>query len=100
VQNHTIGPGFRGLVRRTLLLNFGILLSALAMGLLSGKASILGLVLGVVVTTAVLWCATFAISSFVWIGQVFWRPRVLDPKQRPRHAARAGGVRDEWLDGA
>jgi hypothetical protein len=99
VQTHGIGPGFRGLVRRTLLLNFGIVLSALAMGSLWGKASALGLALVVLVTTAVLWCATFAISSFVWIGQVFWRPRVPDAKQRPRHAVRAGGVRDEWLDG-
>jgi hypothetical protein len=99
VQTHAIGPGFRGLVRRTLLLNSGIVLSALAMGILWGKASAPGLVLLLVATTAVLWCATFAISAFVWIGQVFWRPRVLDSKQRPRRTTRAAGMHDEWLDG-
>jgi hypothetical protein len=95
-QAHAIGPGFRGLVHRTLLLNLGIFLSVLVMGMLGGDASALGLVL--LVTTAILWCATFAIAPFFWLGQVYWRRRELHRKQPPLHAIGAGGIRDEWLD--
>jgi hypothetical protein len=98
-QTHAFGPGFRGLVRRTMLLNLGIFLSALVMGMLWGKTSVLGLVLLLVVTSTVLWTITFAISSFVWIGQVFWKDRVLDPKPPRRRLPTARGVTDEWLDG-
>ena len=96
-QIDAIGPGFGGLVRRTLLLNFGIFLSVVVMGMLGGEPTALGVVL--VVTTAILWCATFAIAPFFWLGQVFWRRHVLRQKPPPPSTSGAGGIRDQWLDG-
>jgi hypothetical protein len=93
-----IGDGFHGLVRRTLLLNCGILLSTLVMGIFLDDRGFRGVVLLLLVTTAILWCATFAIAPLVWLWQVFGWPGARDSKPLRRQPPIADGVADEWLD--
>jgi hypothetical protein len=99
-QTHAIGPGFRGLVRRTCLLNLGMIVSVLALGMFLKPDGANGLVLLslLLVSSALLWTVTFAISSVVWICQVFWRGPVLDPKLHRSRLPGARGVSDRWLD--
>jgi hypothetical protein len=93
-----IGPGFRGLVRRTLLLNLGFAISALVMFVLLGQRSALLVAILLLVISAILWSATFAVSSFIWLGQAFCGQHAPRRKQLPRPSPMAAGVRDDWLD--
>ena len=96
-QFHAIGPGFGGLVRRTQLLNLGIFLSILAMAIVGGENTA-ALAFLLLVTTAILWCVTFAVAPFLWLGQVVFR-RKLAAKPQSRRSRVAGVMRDDWLDG-
>jgi hypothetical protein len=86
-----------GLVRKTVLLNLGIILSALAIAATLGRpAAFLIITILVPMVSIVLWAATFAISAFVSILRIFRRQDLWEP--RPQYQA-GTGVGDEWLDG-
>ena len=90
--------GFRGLVRKTALLNLGIILSALAIAASLGRpAAFLIIVVFVPMISIVLWAATFAVSAFVSLSRIFWEQGVRG--RRPRSHTGVGDVGDEWLDG-
>src|SRR4051812_43370017 len=89
-----------GLVRKTALLNLGILLSALAIGAYLGSpANFLILLFLVPMVSIVLWSATFAISAFVSLSRIFWEQGLRGTRRSPRHRTGGGGGGDPWLDG-
>ena len=100
-RTHTPVSGFRALVRKTALLNLGIVLSALvAWALLARPEEYLILPLLVLMVSIVLWSATFAISGCVSLYRVFWGPGKWVPRQPPPRLNGGGsiGVGDPWLD--
>jgi hypothetical protein len=92
--------GFPRLVRKTALLNLGMVLSCLAIGAHLGRpASLVILLLIVPMVSIILWSATFAISAFVALFRIFCGQGLRSSRQGPRPTAHGGGVGDEWLDG-
>jgi hypothetical protein len=92
--------GHEGLVRKTALLNLGVILSALVIGAsLGSRAIVLILLFLVPLISIVLWSTTFAISAFVSLARIFWGQGSRRSGAFPQHPAGRGGVRDEWLDG-
>jgi hypothetical protein len=91
-------PSFRAIVRKTALLNLGMILSGLAMAAYLGRADAAILIL-VGLMSVVLWAATFAISAFVTLARIFWMQGARAPRHRTARATSGGGLVDEWLDG-
>jgi hypothetical protein len=92
--------GHAGLIRKTALLNLGIILSALVMGAyLGSRVGLLILLCIVPLISIVLWSATFAISAFVLLIRIFWGQASRLPRSFPRYPTAESGVGDEWLDG-
>src|SRR4051794_3899391 len=92
--------GFGGLVRKTALLNLGIILSATAIAAtLRRPASFLIIAFVVPMVSVVLWATTFAISAFVSLCRIFWGQGLRGTRRSPRHLTGGGGVGDPWLDG-
>jgi hypothetical protein len=96
----TPSPSFRAIVRKSALLNLGMILSGLVMAAYLGRPDAfrsIGILMGLM--SVVLWAATFAISAFVRIARIFWMQGVRASRQPSAHATGGGGLVDEWLDG-
>ena len=91
---------FRGVVRRSALLNLVIVLTSLPFLLLAGgpRAVVpsLAIMAGI---TLVIWTATFALFSCFSIGRLLWTMFSSGTRGKPPVAARNVGVGDRWLDG-
>ena len=100
VPPSVFGSGFLGLVHRTALLNLGIMLSALAVGVFTdSRENFLILFVLLPSVSLVLWSATFALSSFAALGQVFRRQGSGAAQEPAGHSCRRGGLGDDWVDG-
>jgi len=91
---------FRGVVRRSALLNVVIVLTSLPVLLLAGglRAVVPTLVIMVGITLMI-WTATFALFSCFSIGRLLWTTFSSGTRRKPPVAARNVGVGDRWLDG-
>ena len=98
-DDHDIpSPNLRGLIRRSSLLNFGIILSALAFAAYHGMPATAVLVL-VALQSVVVWSATFVIWVVLTSVANFRRLGRLLTHRPGRRPAFAGDLADEWLDG-
>jgi len=92
--------GFREFVRKTALLNLGVVLSSLAIGAHPRRPSDFVILLFLATMVSIVaWSVTFAISALVSLSRVFRAQGTSGPRQSHRHPAGGGGVGDPWLDG-
>jgi hypothetical protein len=96
-----LGTGFRGVVRRSALLNLGIAVSALMIGAFAGRLALMLIVFRILpYLSLLLWAATFSLSGFAAILQVFRRENANPLRPLIPYAAPSrGGVPDRWIDG-
>jgi hypothetical protein len=90
----------RGLVRKTALLNLGIVATALPIAALTGDpmAFVVALVV-VALVSLVAWASTFAAFSFLSLARIFRAQAERRSLQAARRAEGRNGVADRWMDG-
>ena len=91
----------RRLVRKTLLLNVGIVLSGLATSAcLAGPATFPIVVVLLAGVSLALWAATFAfLSSMLLLRILVNQSRTMMPERLGHRVLGRSGVGDEWIDG-
>lgn len=91
--------GLRQLVRRTLLLNLGIIVSGMITAVYLGRPEGFVVIFALLaIVSVVVWSLAFAFRSFAILFQIFTNPLSL-PVSRPfQDHAPGSGVADRWLD--
>ena len=92
--------GFRGIVRKSALLNVVVVVTSFPVLVAAGgpRAVVPALaVMGAITLT--IWTATFALFSCVSIGRLLWTMSSSRTRRKPRDPAKRVGVTDRWLDG-
>ena len=91
---------FRGIVRKSALLNVVIVLTSFPVLVVAGgPRAVVPAVAIMAAITAMIWTVTFALVSFISIGQLVWTAFSAEARRKPPIAARTAGVGDHWLDG-
>jgi hypothetical protein len=90
----------RSLVRRSALLNSGIVLSARPVfAAAGGRNAVIPAVAVLVAVSVVLWAATFAAFSLVSLARILFDQGSAKPRPPQGHPDGGGGLADEWSDG-
>ena len=93
-------PKHLSLVRKSILLNLGIVVTALPVLSFAGGARALVPTLAILGGISVLiWAATFATSSVVSVSKIFEAQRANEARRTRRDPGTEFGVVDEWMDG-
>lgn len=93
-------PKSLSLVRKSILLNLGIVVTALPVLSFGGDPRALLTTLMILAAISVLiWTATFATSSFISVSKIFEAQRTNETGRRHRDPGTEFGVVDEWMDG-
>jgi hypothetical protein len=91
---------FRGIVRKSVLLNVVIVLTSFPVLVLAGGPGAvmpsLAIMAGI---TLMIWTATFTLFSCMSIGRLTVTTLSARLRRKPTEAARKVGVADRWLDG-
>ncbi len=90
---------FRGIVRKSALLNLVIVLTSLPVLILAGGPRAVVPTLAIMAAITVLvWTATFTLFSCVSIVRLLSAASSSRTRRKPPEAAKATGVADRWLD--
>jgi hypothetical protein len=98
--DETPASRFRGLVRKSVLLNAVIVLTSFPVLVFAGGpravAPSLAIMAGI---TAMIWAATFILSSCASVGRILWTALSSARGRKPPDRVRRAGVADRWIDG-
>jgi hypothetical protein len=93
-------PSLRSLVRKSALLNLGILLSGLPLAAAyGGPDAILPTLVLLAAVSLIVWVATFAGFSLVSLWRIFRCQGTGVPRRPSRPTGGSEGLSDDWLDG-
>ena len=91
---------FRGIVRKSALLNLVIVLTSFPVLVLAGGPRAVVPTLAIMAAiTVLIWTATFTLFSCVSIGRLLWTVSSSGTRRKPPERSEAAGVADRWLDG-